>query len=71
MAIPRVKLRTGVLLAVALLAPLGATGCDPLGVHLLVHPFSMGAATPVPVARLGHREPGAQVPVQQDRLSRR
>jgi hypothetical protein len=49
MRIPRVKFRTWVLLAAAILAPLPATGCDPLGVHLLVHPFSMGIATPVPV----------------------
>ena len=46
---PRIKLRTCVLLAAASLAPLLATGCDPLtGVHLLVHPFSMGIATPIP-----------------------
>jgi hypothetical protein len=49
MRLPRVKLRALLLLA-AVLAPLGATGCDPLtGVHVLVHPFSMGIATPVPV----------------------
>jgi hypothetical protein len=49
MRLPRVKLRALVLLA-AVLAPLAATGCDPLtGMHLLVHPFSMGIATPVPV----------------------
>jgi hypothetical protein len=42
-------LRTCVLLAAASLAPLLATGCDPLtGAHLLVHPFSMGIATPIP-----------------------
>jgi hypothetical protein len=49
MRLPRVKLRALVLLA-AVLAPLAATGCDPLtGVHVLVNPFSMGIATPVPV----------------------
>lgn len=46
MRIPRVRLRTCVLLAAAVLAPLGATGCYP---HLLVHPFSMGIFTPIPV----------------------
>ena len=47
MRLPRIKLRSWVLLA-AILAPLATTGCDPLGVHLLVHPFSMGIATPIP-----------------------
>jgi hypothetical protein len=51
MRIPRVKLRAGVLLAAALLAPLGASGCTwPLvGTHILTHPLSMGIYTPIPV----------------------
>ena len=51
MRIPRVRLRTCVLLAAALVAPLAASGCQvPLtGTHILVHPFSMGIATPIPV----------------------
>jgi hypothetical protein len=49
MRLPRISFRAGVLLAAALVAPL-ATGCDPLtGLHVLVHPYSMGIATPVPV----------------------
>ena len=51
MRLPRVKLRALVLLAVAILAPLGASGCAlPFtGTHLLVHPYSMGIFTPIPV----------------------
>jgi hypothetical protein len=46
----RITLRAGALLAVAILVPLLAAGCDPIaGAHFLVHPFSMGAATPIPV----------------------
>jgi hypothetical protein len=47
---PRIKLRGWVLLTAALLVPPLATGCDPLtGMHILVHPFSMGIATPIAV----------------------
>jgi hypothetical protein len=52
MRIPRVKLRAFVLLAAAVLVPLFGAGCDPLpftGTHVLLHPFSMGFFTPIPV----------------------
>jgi hypothetical protein len=41
------KVRTALLLAVAILCPLGLTGCSPFGIGLL--PFSMGIYTPIPV----------------------
>ena len=42
------KVRTGLLLAVALLAPVAGTGCNsPFAVP--THPFSMGLATPIPI----------------------
>jgi hypothetical protein len=46
MRVPRVRFRTCVLLAAAILMPLGASGCFP---HVLLHPFSMGIFTPIPV----------------------
>jgi hypothetical protein len=52
MRIPRVKFRAWLLLAAALVAPLAASGCIGwpfTSTSLLVHPFSMGFATPVPV----------------------
>jgi hypothetical protein len=51
MRLPRVTIRAGTLLAAAFLVALAATGCDPLptGTHVLVHPFSMGLATPIAV----------------------
>src|SRR5687767_2651849 len=47
MRIPRVRLRTGLLLAAAVLAPLGAGGCTPWSPGFW--PFSMGISTPIPV----------------------
>lgn len=47
MRIPRVRLRTCMMLAAALLAPLGGSGCTPWSPGFW--PFSMGLATPVPV----------------------
>ena len=51
MGILRVKVRTWVLLAAALVAPLLASGCQVpfTGTHFFVHPFSMGLLTPIPV----------------------
>ena len=51
MRTPRVNLRTGVLLAAALVAPLATSGCTlPLvGTHILSRPLSMGIYTPIPV----------------------
>ena len=51
MRTPRVNLRTGVLLAAALVAPLATSGCTlPLvGTHILRNPLSMGIYTPIPV----------------------
>jgi hypothetical protein len=50
MGMPRVKLRTCVLLATALLAPLGASGCTIpwFTTAILNHPYSMGIFTPIP-----------------------
>jgi hypothetical protein len=41
------KLRNGLLLAAAVLAPLGASGCTPWNIGF--YPFSMGVTTPIPV----------------------
>jgi hypothetical protein len=51
MRIPRVKFGACVLLAAALLVPLGAAGCEipHTGVSFLSHPLSMGIWTPIPV----------------------
>jgi hypothetical protein len=47
MWIPRVKLRTWLLIAAAVLAPLSGSGCTPWSPGM--SPFSMGLVTPVPV----------------------
>ena len=51
MRIPRVKLRTWVLLAAALVAPLATSGCTLglVGTHILKNPLSMNGFTPLAV----------------------
>ena len=71
MRLPRIKLRTWVLLAASPRAA-GGDGLRPdLGAHFLVHPFSMGIATPIPSPPWATENLERKYVLEQDRLTAR